>query len=303
MVKALGYTVIHTRKRAQWDRFLLEVPGAMRAPSPRPGVSLFRVDERPFRFWIEDRDDERLAAAGYEVADADALAALAGRVEASGRPVERCSDADARDRGVRGVFRTSDPVGNGLEFYWGDSAADAPFASPAGVSGFVTGELGMGHAVFMTPEFEATHAFYRDVVGLGDTDLPAFHLMGPDAPPMRFAFMHGATGRHHCLALGEGPIPPSGGVHVMLEMKTFLDVGRAHDRMRHGGWTESATLGRHANDEMLGFYVRTPSGFDLEIGCDGLVIDPATWRTTAHEKISDWGHVWEWQQAMRKEGA
>ena len=38
----------------------------------------------------------------------------------------------------------------------------------------------------------------------------------------------------------------------------------------------------------------------VDAGCDGLVIDPATWETTRHEAISVWGHVWAWQEAMKK---
>ena len=49
---------------------------------------------------------------------------------------------------------------------------------------------------------------------------------------------------------------------------------------------------------MTSFYMQTPGGFDLEFGCDGLVIDPATWETTAHTEISVWGHRWAWQEAM-----
>ena len=75
------------------------------------------------------------------------------------------------------------------------------------------------------------------------------------------------------------------------------DVGRCHDRMREAGIPESATLGKHTNDEMTGFYMQTPSGFDLEIGYDGLIIDPENWQTTAHETISEWGHEWAWQKA------
>jgi 3,4-dihydroxy-9,10-secoandrosta-1,3,5(10)-triene-9,17-dione 4,5-dioxygenase len=50
----------------------------------------------------------------------------------------------------------------------------------------------------------------------------------------------------------------------------------------------------------VGFYVQTPGGFDLEIGCDSLVIDPASWQTTKHEAISIWGHEWAWQKAMKE---
>ena len=45
---------------------------------------------------------------------------------------------------------------------------------------------------------------------------------------------------------------------------------------------------------------RLPAGFDLEIGCDGLVIDPSQWEPTAHQTISQWGHVWTWQLEMEK---
>ena len=157
----------------------------------------------------------------------------------------------------------------------------------------------MGHAVFSAPDFEAMMAFYRDVVGFRETDMPAFHLMGPHAPPMRFAFLHADNGRHHSIAFGEGPIPPSGAVHVMLEYPNLTEVGKAHDRMKALGYPESATLGTHFNDETTGFYVQTPAGFDLEIGCDSLVIDPANWEVTRHKGISVWGHEWAWQKAMK----
>jgi 3,4-dihydroxy-9,10-secoandrosta-1,3,5(10)-triene-9,17-dione 4,5-dioxygenase len=297
-VKALGYVVIRTAKMAEWDRFLTQVAGVMRGDSPAEGVCTYRIDSRPFRFWIERGDTEWFAAAAYEVGSAAELEELAGKVAAVGRPVTRGSAEQARQRGVEAFFATSDPAGNGLEFYHGDSRDDVPFVSPVGVKGFVTGELGMGHAVFAAPNFEETHAFYRDVIGLGDTDLPTFHLMGPEGPAMHFAFMHAEGGRHHSLALGEGPVPPSGCVHIMLEMLDLTEVGKAYDRMRAEGFAQSASLGRHVNDEVTGFYVQTPGGFDLEIGYGGLVVDPESWVPTAHEQISVWGHRWAWQDAM-----
>lgn len=299
-VKALGYVVIETANRGEWERFLTKVAGAMKAESPRADVDLYGVDGRPFRFWIQQGEREHLSAAAYEVGSAEAWLELASSISAAGQAVDMGSAQEAAERGVAAFFRTRDPAGNGLEFYHGDASHAAAFVSPAGVSGFVTGEMGMGHAVFAAPNFAETHAFYRDVIGLGDTDLPSFFLMGPDGPEMHFAFMHGSSGRHHSLALGEMPVPPSGCVHLMLEMQSLGDVGKAYDRMRAEGFTQSASLGKHVNDEMIGFYVQTPGGFDLEIGCDGLVIDPRTWTTTRHDRISEWGHSWAWQEAMAK---
>lgn len=302
-VKTLGYVVIETTQTERWDLFLTQVAGAMRAKDAPDGAALYRIDQRPFRFRIEKGSSERLVAAAYQVGSQAELDGLASAIAAAGRPVSEGSADACTARGVSAFFQTSDPAGNGLEFFSGDSTTDEPFVSPAGVPAFVTGALGMGHAVFSAPNFAETHAFYREVIGLHDTDLPAFHLMGPDNPPMHFAFMHADNGRHHSLALGEGPRPPSGCVHLMLEMPNLVEVGKAHDRMKALGFNESASLGQHFNDETVGFYAQTPSGFDLEIGCDSLVIDPANWVVTQHTGISIWGHEWAWQKAMKAQAA
>ncbi|MFN3469058.1 MAG: VOC family protein [Novosphingobium sp.] len=302
-IKALGYVVVETAQPDEWDRFLTQFVGVMRVDDAADGAALYRVDDRVFRFRIEPGEREWFVAAGYEVADRATLDALATRIAAAGRPVEWASDAEAADRGAEAMVRTSDPAGNGLELYCGDARTDAPFVSPIGVPGFVTGEMGMGHAVFSAPNFDETIAFHCEVLGFGQTDMPRFHLFGPDGPSMGFAFLHAANGRHHSIAFGEGPIPPSGAVHIMLELPNLIEVGKAHDRMKRFGYPESATLGRHVNDETTGFYVQTPSGFDLEIGCDSLVIDPATWETTRHEAISVWGHEWAWQKALKEQQA
>ena len=301
-VKALGYVIVESADASRWDRFMTQLVGAMRAPDAADGAMLFRVDQRPFRLRIESGARDHFTAAGYEVADAAALDALAGKLAAAGRPVEWGSADAAALRGVTAFLKTSDPAGNGLEFFHGDSAAAAPFVSPLGIDHFVTGDQGMGHAVFSVPNFDECVAFYRDVVGFHETDMPRFYFQGggPDDPGMGFAFMHADNGRHHSIALGEGPVPPSGAVHIMLQLPSLLEVGKAHDRMKAMGYPESATLGQHFNDETVGFYVQTPAGFDLEIGCDSLVIDPGTWEVTRHKGISQWGHEWAWQKAMKE---
>ena len=299
-IKGLGYVVVETAQTDKWDHFMTQFAGAMRAPDAADGAMQFRADQRPFRLRIENTGREWFKAAGYQVADASDLAALRGRIEASGQSVEALAADECALRGVTEAFRTSDPAGNGLEFYHGDSVSDVPFVSPIGISEFVTGDMGMGHAVLSAPNFHETLAFHRDVIGFHETDMPAFHLMGPEAPPMHFAFMHADNGRHHSIAFGEGPIPPSGAVHIMLQYPNLVEVGKAYDRMKQYGYAESASIGQHCNDETVGFYVQTPSGFDLEIGCDSLVIDPASWEVTKHEGISIWGHEWAWQKAMKE---
>ena len=304
-IKALGYVVIETAQPQRWDHFLTQLAGVMRAPDAADGAQLYRIDQRPFRFRIEPGAQDRFVAAAYEVDSAAALDALASAIAAAGQPVTPGSADEAALRGVGRFFRTSDPAGNGLEFYCGDSTTETPFVSPLGISHFITGEMGMGHAVFSAPNFNECVAFYRDVVGFHETDMPRFFFGGggPDDPGMGFAFMHADNGRHHSIALGEGPVPPSGCVHLMLELPSLVEVGRAYDRMKAMGYPESASLGQHYNDETVGFYVQTPGGFDLEIGCNSLVIDPASWEVTRHKGISICGHEWAWQKAMKEQQA
>jgi hypothetical protein len=40
--------------------------------------------------------------------------------------------------------------------------------------------------------------------------------------------------------------------------------------------------------------VRTPGGWDLEVGCEGMLVDEASY--TAEEITADsyWGHNWDW---------
>ena len=297
-VKSLGYVVIRTTDLVGWQDFACNTVGLMPAPSPREDVALFRMDDRPFRFWVEQSDRDGFVAPGWEFASREEFEAALAALAAAGRPVERADAQEARIRQVYELARSSDPAGNAMELFYGRFVDYAPFVSPAAVSGFVTGEhgaMGLGHVVFTAPNFAETHAFYKDVLGFGDTDLGRFYLMGggPDDPGVGFAFLH-CNGRHHSLALGEMPESPNGAVHMMLEVATLEDVGRAYDRVlkSKGKVPLSATLGRHVNDKMTSFYMQTPSGFDIEYGWNGLVIDPATWVPTTSLAVSDWGHKW-----------
>jgi 3,4-dihydroxy-9,10-secoandrosta-1,3,5(10)-triene-9,17-dione 4,5-dioxygenase len=189
-----------------------------------------------------------------------------------------------------------------MELSYGRFADYVPFSSPAGVSRFVTGEngdMGLGHVVLTAPNFEETHAFYKDVLGFGDTDLGRFYLGGggADDPGVGFAFLH-CNGRHHSLALGELPESPNGAVHMMLETGELADVGRAYDKAlkSKGAIPVSATLGQHVNDKMTSFYLQSPGGFDIEYGWNGLVIDPARWIPTTSMTVSAWGHKWAHEQ-------
>ena len=50
-------------------------------------------------------------------------------------------------------------------------------------------------------------------------------------------------------------------------------------------------IGKHPNDQMTSFYVRTPSGFEIEYGTGGLEIPmDKPWPVGQFDALSLWGH-------------
>ena len=78
----------------------------------------------------------------------------------------------------------------------------------------------------------------------------------------------------------------------MFEVDELDIIGRAWDKvLEENAAPILSTLGKHTNDEMVSFYVRTPSGFGLEYGTGGIMIDDATWTPTRYSAAHYWGHA------------
>ena len=291
-VTSLGYVIIEATEPERWRQFASSVLGLMPAESGPDGSMRWRIDERPFRIAVVVGNSDRFVSAGWEFRDSDALEACIASLHASDVPVRIGSESEAANRLAKQIVFCSDPCGNQLELYVGRARDYAPFASPRGLSGFVAGEQGMGHVVLPAPALEQARAFYKKHLGFGDTDEMWLDMTGnPADPRLGIYFMHADNCRHHSLALMGAPVP-AGCVHIMLEAGSLDDVGRALDRCVASGAHISSSFGRHSNDLMLSFYVRTPGGFDLEFGCHGLQPDWSTWVPTRSLVPELWGHRW-----------
>jgi 2,3-dihydroxybiphenyl 1,2-dioxygenase len=279
MIRALGYIGIRASQPAEWDGYATRLLGMQRVDAGG-GTRLFRMDDRAQRLIVTPEAADGLAFLGWEVADAAALDALAARLEAAGVAVARGGAALAAERHVRDLIVFHDPGGNRLEAFCGQEAADAPFTPGRPISGFRTGPLGMGHAVLNVVDAQALAPFYRDTLGFGLTDY--------GRTPYDLFFFH-VNGRHHSFAMvGSGR---AGMHHFMVELGCLDDVGQGYDLAQLEPGRVAYTLGRHTNDHMTSFYTTTPSGFFVEYGWGGRVIDPATWQP--HETFdgpSYWGH-------------
>ena len=292
MISSLGYLRIESADVSAWREFGVKVLGLTEGRGPEENALYLRMDDLPARLVILPGETERLLAAGWEVRDAAALAAVGRALADAGVPYKTATDAELAARRVGAMLRAEDPAGHTLEVFCGAALDSRPSVSAYGTR-FVTGDLGLGHVVLpVPPASTAALDFYTEVLGFRLRDsmrLPAEFFGGqPGDPPAWFRFL-GCNPRHHSLALA--PLPAAAGiVHLMIETATLDDVGRALDRCARRGATVSGTLGRHANDLMVSFYVRTPGGFDIEYGTDGRLVDDATWVSRESTAVSLWGH-------------
>jgi 3,4-dihydroxy-9,10-secoandrosta-1,3,5(10)-triene-9,17-dione 4,5-dioxygenase len=292
MISSLGYLRFSSADVGTWREFGVKVLGMTEGRGPEKEAVYLRMDEMPARLVIVPGSSEKLLASGWEVRDAAALAAVGRALSEAGVPYKAATDSELALRRVGAMIKTEDPHGQPLEVFCGAALEHRPAVSPYG-NRFVTGDMGLGHVVLpVPPGSTAAFDFYTEVLGFRLRDsmrMPAEFFGGkPGDPPVWFRFL-GCNARHHSLALA--PVPaPAGIVHLMVETASLDDVGLALDRCARKGAHVSGTLGRHANDLMVSFYVRTPGGFDVEYGTDGLQVDDASWITRETTAVSLWGH-------------
>ena len=292
MIRSLGYLRIEATDMAAWREYGLKVLGMIEgAAGKHPDALYLRMDDFPARLVIVPGERDRLSASGWEVANAAGLDEIRGRLDRAGVAYKEGSAAERTDRRVDELIQFDDPSGNTMEVFHGAALEHRRVVSPYGHR-FVTGEQGLGHVVLSTHDDEAALRFYRDVLGFRLRDsmrLPPQLVGRPvDGPPAWLRFF-GCNPRHHSLAFLPMPTP-SGIVHLMVEVENTDDVGLALDRALRRKVPMSATLGRHVNDLMLSFYMKTPGGFDVEFGTEGRQVDDEAWIARETTAVSLWGH-------------
>ena len=290
-IRSLGYLRIEATDVPAWRNYGLKVLGMVEGKGADPQSLYLRMDDFPARLVIVPGTRNQLAASGWETANAADLQEIRDRLESHGVPYKEGTAEQLADRCVDGLITFEDPTGNTLEVFHGVALQHRRVVSPYGHR-FVTGEQGLGHVVLSTrDDAEALH-FYRDVLGFRLRDSmrlpPQFVGRPADGPPAWLRFF-GCNPRHHSLAFLPMPTP-SGIVHLMIEVENSDDVGLCIDRAKRSKVPMSATLGRHVNDLMLSFYMKTPGGFDVEFGCEGREVEDESWIARESTAVSLWGH-------------
>ena len=279
LLRSLGYIGVRSQSLDDWSDFATSLLGMEQVDRSRPSRA-FRMDDWSQRLFVDRAGDDGLGVLGWEVATHADLESLAARLDAHGVAVSWGSRALADERRVSELIVFQDPVGTQLEVFHTPEVADRPFRPGRPITGFCTGALGMGHAVLYVEKIDAALPFYRDILG--------FHVSDYSVSPLTIYFFH-LNERHHSFALvGAGR---KGMHHFMVELGALDDVGQGFDLAQTQEDRIAYTLGRHSNDYMTSFYARTPSGFFVEYGWGGRLIEPETWKP--HETFdgpSFWGH-------------
>ncbi len=298
-IRNLGYVGVEGPDPSGWIPFATEVCGLMPSPlvpgqdpsatasndgtanTSKDGTLFFKMDDRQWRLSVHPAEQPGLRYLGFEIPSPAAFETALVELGEHGIDVTSGTPEECVARGVRRMAHVSDPAGNRIEFFF-SATSDAPFQSALGIPSFLTGSLGMGHVGMLVPDLEAGLHFYLDVLGFEETD---YFEIGPG---MAMHFLR-CNARHHTLAIGRvGDFKALH--HILLEVQDVDQVGQLHDRATAASIPISTQIGRHANDLMFSFYMNSPFGFDIEIGCEGRLIGE-DWVPQKLIRPDIWGHA------------
>ncbi len=279
-IQSLGYIALQARDPQAMAQFATEILGAQVSPSGPDGTQYIRLDERHHRIAVyPGAGDGTLLRLGFELRDRQALAAAREALRARGIAVSAGTEKQCAERQVNELIAFTDPAGQAVELFHGYRHVPEPFRPARAMEGIKA----LGHVVLGAEDVPGLERFYVEVLGFRVSDY-ADYMRGEKKASA--VFLHCEDRRHHTVAFGDFS---TGLHHVLIEVESLDDVGRAHDIVQKNNVPIARTLGRHSNDHMVSFYVQSPCGVKFEYGWGGRQIGD-DWRVFRSEIISLWGH-------------
>jgi 2,3-dihydroxybiphenyl 1,2-dioxygenase len=272
-VTELGYLGVGVKNFAEWKKFASEIIGMEVADDGESERCYLRTDYWHHRIVLHDNGRDDLEYLGLRVAGAEEFAAMQRQLHEAGIKFHVGSESEAHERRVLEVLKLNDPGGNPIEIFHGPEVQFVkPFHPGRRMHGrFKTGSGGLGHCIVRQDDVVAAQKFYMALGMRGGVEYK-IRLGGDNV--LTPVFMH-CNDRDHTIAFGVGPQKRKLN-HVMLEVENFDDVGLTYDLVRKNRVPVTITPGKHSNDHMFSFYLRTPSGWMIEYGYGGR---PATYQS------------------------
>lgn len=299
----LGYLVVETGRLTDWRRFGADAIG-LHVDTLEPDVTRFRLDDHECRFLLQRGSAEDVTAIGWQVDDHETFDVILGRVTSRGLPVREGTPDECALRGVERLWRFAGPKGAATEIFTTPLTTSRPLTMTN--TAFVTGESGMGHVAIVSKDVLGMHSYYRT---LFDARLSDFILERIGPMNLRIRFLR-VNERHHSIAVAgvrNAAVNPirTRIQHVNVQVAELDDMVGAYERVTAEGFRMMWSIGQHPNDRELSFYCRTPSGFELEVGWNPLVVTPdleKAWEPTTYRGISVWGHTPVGEDVVHKMG-
>lgn len=281
MIRSMAYLGLTTSAVTEWRGFGSDILGLHLLDDDADGAARFRMDEADCRLWVHPGAQNDIAYIGWILSGEHEALDLKAAIEAAGPMVHKASTDEASARRVAGYYWFIDPLGFRHELAWGQFISPKTFRPGRPMSGFKTGDQGMGHIVLLVPDLAAADHFYRKVMGFNQSDRIT-------DGGRELLFYH-CNGRHHTLAIGSPGPGVRGAHHLMLEVNALDDVGIAMDRCDERDVPVSKSIGCHTNDRMVSTYIFSPSVLRIEYGFGGIAIDDL-WEPKSYSRTSIWGH-------------
>ena len=260
-VRSLGYLRLEATDLAAWEVFAGDFLGLMRVDGADPELALLPDGRLPAP--ARRRAGRRRGDHGDRLRGArPPRARPAGRRRRGRGDRGRAGTADecARTAASPGSSGSTTPAATGSSCSTARSSTTSPVQTPA-VSGFVTGDMGMGHVIVSAEDGDATVDFYIDVLGFVERNTmgkTVFHGLQPAPPHLRRR--PPARARAGC-STSWSRSPRSTTSASALDRADALGVPMMN------------TLGKHTNDHMVSFYVYSPERYAVEVGWNGLRVD------------------------------
>ena len=279
----LSYVGVGVKDMPAWKSFATEILGMQVGEETDNGIAYLRMDEYHHRVILHPSGEDDILYTGFQASTRGEYEEAKAALRRLGASVVQGTKEEIDVRRVVD-FVHFESGGLRFELSFGPAIVYAsPFKPGRALSGFKTGELGMGHIVLRPNEVEPTVKLLMEALGFRLSDYV-----------FTMTFLH-CNPRHHTVALQQhNPSLPSPANkrmwHFMLETDTLDDVGLAFDAATNTETPPATTIGKHMNDHMVSFYVTTPSGFEIEYGWNGRLIDDSTWQVVRHVSGDIWGH-------------
>lgn len=285
----MGYALIESNRITEWKKFGADGLG-LHADQINADELVFRMDNHARRLIISSGPAEDFVAVGWQAENEDVIKEIVRRLHARGVETRQGTSEEARLRGVESFVQFVGPKRMLIELFTRPVLTDKPLK--ALTSGWITGDIGMGHLAITSAKPEAMLHFWKTCFDARLTDVIEAAISGIQ---LEIEFLR-LNERHHSIAVaatkGRRLDPIRTRVqHMNLEVASMDDMTNAYIRCRKLGFRVAMGVGLHTNDKDLSFYVITPSGFQIECGWNPVLVqDESTWTPKVHQGISLWGH-------------